>query len=881
MSEIDPFTDNEGGNTDNEGITDNEAVTDTEVGGHTDVEDDGEDLLENMERDYDRNERLDHYESEGLGDEDDADDPEGARARAERYLNERDARQGPTGLGRRLPAAIGDDRDDDDERPRRRRKTQDADHAAAGAMDYEQEEEELADTTIGNYKGSLRDHLAKDSTQRAIMRKFANFLNQYVYSKDVKVVENRGKNVYRPKIEEMCRGNYQSLEVSYLHLSEAEPDLAIWVADAPADMLPLFNQVATDVTMRLYNEYSQIHKEIFVRLKELPVDDKIRDIREVHLNVLIKITGVVTRRTGMFPQLAQVKYDCAKCNFTLGPFFQNSESEVKVSSCPNCQSKGPFTVNVEQTIYRNFQKLVLQESPGSVPAGRLPRQKEIILTNDLIDCARPGEEIVVTGIYTNNFDASLNAKNGFPVFATVVEANHVSKNAEEFAENNLTDEDKREIRVLGGDPQVGKKIIRSVAPSIYGHESIKTALVLSMFGGQEKHSGAGSSHRLRGDINVLLLGDPGVAKSQFLKYVEKTAQRAIYTTGKGASAVGLTAAVHKDPITREWTLEGGALVLADKGTCLIDEFDKMNEQDRVSIHEAMEQQSISVSKAGIVTSLQARCAVIAAANPVGGRYDTSRTFAENVELTEPILSRFDVLCVVKDIVDPVLDERLARFVVNSHDDSHPDKAAEEKEDTEGAEKAKASEITHDMLRKYITYAKRHIHPKLDHADEEKISRVYADLRREFPAGQGVPIAVRHIESMIRLSEAHARMHLRESVNDFDTNVAIRIVLESFIATQKYSVQRTLQKKFKKYLTSGRDFNALILDVLRALVRETMHYDEIIGNRQGGDVQIKCKQLADHTAEYGITDLHDFYESPDFLDNGFQLQQDANVIVFTR
>lgn len=178
-------------------------------------------------------------------------------------------------------------------------------------------------------------------------------------------------------------------------------------------------------------------------------------------------------------------------------------------------------------------------------------------------------------------------------------------------------------------------------------------------------------HRLRGDINVLMMGDPGTAKSQFLKYVEKTAHRAVFTTGQGASAVGLTASVRKDPITREWTLEGGALVLADKGVCLIDEFDKMNDADRTSIHEAMEQQSISISKAGIVTTLQARCSILAAANPIRGRYNPAVTFSENVELTEPILSRFDVLCVVKDTVDPTVDERLANFVLNSHLRSHP------------------------------------------------------------------------------------------------------------------------------------------------------------------------------------------------------------------
>ena len=241
----------------------------------------------------------------------------------------------------------------------------------------------------------------------------------------------------------------------------------------------------------------------------------------------------------------------------------------------------------------------------------------------------------------------------------------------------MTTEDKQKIIALSKDERIRKRIIKSIAPSIYGHEDIKTAIALSLFGGVAKD--INNKLRIRGDINVLLLGDPGTAKSQFLKYVEKTAHRSVFATGQGASAVGLTASVRKDPVTREWTLEGGALVLADNGTCLIDEFDKMNDADRTSIHEAMEQQSISIAKAGIVTTLKARCAIVAAANPIRGRYNPTIPFSQNVELTEPILSRFDVLCVVKDNVDPVMDELLARFVVGSHLRSHPkfDKEKEE------------------------------------------------------------------------------------------------------------------------------------------------------------------------------------------------------------
>ena len=256
------------------------------------------------------------------------------------------------------------------------------------------------------------------------------------------------------------------------------------------------------------------------------------------------------------------------------------------------------------------------------------------------------------------------------MFSTIIEANHVNKKEDLSAAFRLTEEDEKEMRALAQDERIRKRIIKSIAPSIYGHEDIKTAIALSPFGCVSKD--INRKHRIRGDINVLLLGDPGTAKSQFSKYIEKMAHRSVFVTAQGASVVGLTASVRKDLVTREWRLEGGALVLADKGTCLIDEFDKMNDADRTSIHKAMEQQSISISKAGIVTTLQARCAIIAAANPIRGRYNPTVPFQQNVELTEPILPRIDVLCVVKDGVDPVKDELLARFVVGSHLRSHPD-----------------------------------------------------------------------------------------------------------------------------------------------------------------------------------------------------------------
>ncbi|KAG6651442.1 hypothetical protein CIPAW_06G111400 [Carya illinoinensis] len=850
-------------------------------------EEDGEDLFnDTFMDDYRRMNEHDQYESMGLDDsledERDLDQIMRDRRAAELELDTRDGRN----VNRKLPQLLHDqDTDDDNYRPSKRsradfrppasRSFDDADgmQSSPGRSQrgqsredvpmtdqtdddpYEDEDDDEGEFEMYRVQGTLREWVTRDEVRRFIAKKFKDFLLTYVNPKN-----DHGNFEYVRIINEMVSANKCSLEIDYKQFIYIHPNIAIWLADAPHSVLEVMEDVAKSVVFDLHPNYKNIHQKIYVRITNLPVYDQIRNIRQIHLNTMIRIGGVVTRRSGVFPQLQQVKYDCNKCGAILGPFFQNSYSEVKVGSCPECQSSGPFTVNIEQTIYRNYQKLTLQESPGIVPAGRLPRYKEVILLNDLIDCARPGEEIEVT-------------------------ANYVTKKQDLFSAYKLTQEDKEEIEKLSKDPRIGERIVKSIAPSIYGHEGIKTAIALAMFGGQEKN--VEGKHRLRGDINVLLLGDPGTAKSQFLKYIEKTGQRAVYTTGKGASAVGLTAAVHKDPVTREWTLEGGALVLADKGICLIDEFDKMNDQDRVSIHEAMEQQSISISKAGIVTSLQARCSVIAAANPIGGRYDSSKTFSHNVELTDPIISRFDILCVVKDVVDSVTDEMLAKFVVDSHFRSQPkggnidDKSvSESNEDNQSASRPVDPEILpQDLLKKYITYAKLNVFPRLHDADMDKLTHVYAELRRESSHGQGVPIAVRHIESMIRMSEAHARMHLRQHVTQDDVDMAIRVLLDSFISTQKFGVQKALQKSFRKYMTFKKDYNELLLYLLRELVKNALHFEEIVtGSTLGlSHIDVKVEELQSKAQEHDIYDLKPFFTSLHFSRANFSLDEDRGVI----
>lgn len=369
--------------------------------------------------------------------------------------------------------------------------------------------------------------------------------------------------------------------------------------------------------------------------------------------------------------------------------------------------------------------------------------------------------------------------------------------------------------------------------------------------------------------------------------------RAIYTTGKGASAVGLTAGVHRDPVTKEWTLEGGALVLADNGMCCIDEFDKMNEQDRTSIHEAMEQQSISVSKAGIVTSLHARCSVVAAANPIGGQYDSGATFSDNVELTDPILQRFDILCVLQDIVDPLLDEQLATHVISSHRAAEHLKGCAYQAGYEDIERNLANvlkapgadALPQEFIRKYLTHARSTCEPQLHSIDQDKISRLYVDLRRESATCGGVPIAVRHLESLMRMAEAHAKVSLREYVRDDDVDAAISVLLTSFISAQKFSVRNSLERGFSRYLTRADDFFYLLFHALRSLLREAQTYAALKAQQRGNHsddmvLKVSIDDFAAKARELNyIGSLDEFYQSDLFLKHGFCRDVDGLSIMW--
>ncbi|KAL9559494.1 MCM DNA helicase complex subunit [Mucor bainieri] len=846
-----------------EDLIDNAFADDDEI---NDSDNGDIDIFQDAERDYADNERLDNYEQEGVDDTHYEPLDIGARNALDNNLNRRDVeiRRREGRVAGAFIYGLDDDTNDTQPAVRRHRHIYEA-------QELDQDEDGVPEMSLSDLRNmkdtSIAVWITREAVRRGIKREFKDFLQTYV--------DEHGTSVYGERIRDMGERNKESFEVNYENLAESKIILAYYLSNSPIAMLKILDEVALEVTLLQFPAYERIHREIHVRITDLPVKNTLRELRQSQLNCLIRVSGVVTRRTGVFPQLKWVKFNCGKCNHLLGPFYQDIHNEIKINTCPSCQSKGPFNVNMEQTVYRNYQKLTIQESPGTVPPGRLPRHREVICLWDLIDQAKPGEEIEVIGVYRNNFDASLSTKNGFPVFATIIEANFINKKENMFAAYRLTEDDTKQILAMGKDKRIGKKIMKSIAPSIYGHDDIKRAIALAMFGGVPKN--IQGKHIIRGDINILMLGDPGTAKSQFLKYVEKTAHRAVYTTGQGASAVGLTASVHKDPITREWTLEGGALVLADRGVCLIDEFDKMNDADRTSIHEAMEQQSISISKAGIVTTLQARCTVLAAANPIRGRYNSSIPFSQNVELTEPILSRFDVLCVVKDLVDPEQDHILATNVIGSHLRSHPlhneadQKFAQPKDND-------ADIINQDLLKKYIMYAREKIQPKLQQVDEDKLSRLYSELRRESLASGSIPITVRHLESMIRLAEAHAKMHLREYVRSDDVDMAIRVALDSFISAQKYSMTKVLRRRFMKFTRNSRDDHELLFATLDDICVEKRKLYQLRYRRLPTEVTISISEFENRAKALNIQDVQSFFHSEQFESNRYTLNSSQGLIV---
>jgi DNA replication licensing factor MCM3 len=546
-----------------------------------------------------------------------------------------------------------------------------------------------------------------------------------------------------------------------------------------------------------------------------------RTISSAHLNRMVSLEGIVTRCSLVRPKVVKsVHYAEATKKFHFREYRDQTMSAggaTTTSVYPQEDDDGnPLVTEYGYSTYRDHQTISIQEMPERAPAGQLPRGVDVILDDDLVDKVKPGDRIQLVGIFRSLGNRVGNNNNS--LFKTVILANNIvllsSKSGGGIATATITDTDIRNINRIAKKKGVFELLSQSLAPSIFGHDFIKKAILLMLLGGQEKNLENGT--HLRGDINILMVGDPSTAKSQLLRFVLNTAPLAIATTGRGSSGVGLTAAVTSDKETGERRLEAGAMVLADRGVVCIDEFDKMSDIDRVAIHEVMEQQTVTIAKAGIHTSLNARCSVIAAANPVFGQYDTHKDPHKNIALPDSLLSRFDLLFIVTDDIDDTRDRQISEHVLKMHryrapnteegapvreqasqtlgvgveleaDANRPTDVYEKydkmlhggmtRKTGRGAQK-KIEVLSIPFIKKYIQYAKSRIKPILTQEASDRIGEIYVKLRNDDLEGnqrKTSPMTVRTLETIIRLATAHAKARLSSRVEERDALAAEEIL----------------------------------------------------------------------------------------------------------
>lgn len=787
-------------------------------------EDSGEDLFgDNYLDDYRRGEDEgdDQLDPDHIDDRQHNDMNAGQRARAEAEMRLREQQAAGTrtqparradafyNIGRLLGADDGEDeREEARARRRRQRRVQILDSSQSCAPQAQIAQD--AYDELPYYESGIKWSQNYENCISIILENFLwRYTDSEAESNDDPMLRDVG--MYVEELVNLVREDRTSLKITYNSLLSELIKLHEWFAFLPMKMFEIFDQAANKIVGNLYGD---LYKGKHIRVRVVHFSDWIQPMTSLKtetLNILVAVEGVVVKRSGILPKIKELFLKCKACDQVTGPVEMKEDEFTTVREkrvCARCQGQN-FEHARERMTYQNLQYLTIQEVPSAVVHRRAPCQKEVLVDGDLVDLVRPGDEIALLAYHATRRDALTNTRTGFPILSATLVANNIMKRSD-IKIASLKPEEVLQFHKLAKNPQVREKLITSIAPSIWGHRHAKTGLAMSVFGGvRQEKSGSGGKHSVRGDINVLLVGDPGMAKSQLLKYVNKLAEKSIFTTGKGASAAGLTASMKKDPVSGEFSLEGGALVLADTGICLIDEFDKMSEIDRVSIHEAMEAQTISISKAGICTTLRARCSVIAAANPIYGKYDQNLTFTENVTLGDTILSRFDVVAVMKDTPNPVHDAQMAEYILKTHMTSHPDVVNDRRigrvDDTGAEEHAEEEDfingdapIPHAFLAKYIMYAKKHVHPRLTKNDQSKIAEFYAQVRQSAIRSGGLPVTVRHLESILRMSIANAKMRLSNSVSRDDIDYAISTMLESFIQSQKNVVAQNLTKKFGRY-----------------------------------------------------------------------------------
>lgn len=619
--------------------------------------------------------------------------------------------------------------------------------------------------------------------------RFQNFL------RDTKT-ESGDALKYRQRLAQVAVSGGRSIVVDFGDLLAYDDALARLVMESPDRYLENVNRAAFAQLKIEDPDYAESIGKLVVRFRDIPQSVPLRKVGSTHIGNLVMVEGILVRATSIKPLLTRAAFRCRRCE-TVQFLPQSGIFLNRPSSCANpaCRERSPPQLVESDSEFINSQEVRMQERPEDLPPGQLPRTMNINLVNDLVDTARPGDRVSVVGV-VRAYQESTSRGSRLRTFDMYIEGNYVDVAGREAEIMRITPEEENQIKELAKDPWIYRKIIRAIAPSIYGYDDIKEAITLLLLGGLHKVMLDGVS--IRGDLNVLLIGDPGTAKSQLLQYVSRIAPRGLYTSGRGTTAAGLTAAVLRDR-AGGMALEAGALVLADKGVCCIDEFDKMKPEDRVAIHEAMEQQTVSVAKGGIVATLNARASILAAANPSMGRYDPYRTVADNISLPITVLSRFDLIFILRDEPEKEQDARMSEHILSLHG---------------GKAVTVEAVVPPELLKKYISYAQR-IKPVLSDDAVRSFHKFYL-MMRSVSEGADASIAItpRQLESLVRLSEARARACLRDVVTVEDAEGVISLMKKCLeqvgidVSTGKYDIDiimtgkpKTLRDKLLEVLSS--------------------------------------------------------------------------------
>jgi len=574
----------------------------------------------------------------------------------------------------------------------------------------------------------------------------------------------------------------RSMYIDFLDIEKFDPDLANYTLVSPNQSVG-----AAEEAMRRMVSHALTNPFLHFRIKNLPRDSRIeiRKLRAKHLGSFVSVEGLVRKATEVRPKVTIAEFECARCGHRMSveqegmQFHEPLECPKDDGGCGRGGGSTKFRLLTDPSRFVDTQKIEIQEPPEGLRGGSQPERLVGFVEDDVAGKISPGDRIILNGTLKSVQKGGGQQKT--TLFDISLDINSVEYEEHEYEEIVITPEDEVKIRDFAASEDIYEKIVASISPTIYGYSQEKEALALQLFGGVQKVMDDGT--RIRGDIHIAMIGDPGTAKSQILRYMAQLAPRGIYTSGKSSSAAGLTAAAVKDEFGEgRWTLEAGALVLADKGLACIDELDKMNDQDRSSIHESLEQGTISVAKAGITATLQSRCAVLGAANPKYGRFDESRSVAEQIDLPPALLSRFDAIFTMTDRPDSEVDRNKAAHILKVHrrgelrQHATPDKldgidAAEILREGDSLVPA----MDRDFLRKYVAFSKRTI-PVMSDDAMRTLEKYYVDIRK---MGEGenasVPITARQLEALIRLSEASARARLNPLVMPEDAARAIKIV----------------------------------------------------------------------------------------------------------